>query len=766
MGTLIFQITEIPDQTYPQYQILAQGNVLDAAGHDFEHLLRAIANLPPGAASTSIRFSFDPKPISGNVQSRLGIYVIAQCWDPDQEENMRLLIERGALRRFYQAEMVNHYRAPWDRLKGACDVVRRVDALAPLHSSEFNDRIPDSYYTITPFEPSDRNDYLELDSVLSEINETAIIDICVQPVDVSSELSAHTKYLFQLQSINKNWDLEEDDGLDQFESLENDTGFRHRWMRDIKPLRYTDPLADDILRSQQRFHEKLREPHLFFRIRVLAQTRAMAHLLGSVVAELAFKSGSYRLQSCQQSDEIFAEVLLDLKEARVVTLPGFNTLCEGRYKEIYSRLARLNQLATVDELMGAFRLPVASLSSPRCIRKNTDPLTENPDRIIVFGEDQDVPYLSLGPILSNSVKGIAIFGVPGSGKTSAAINLMSQLHKRGIPFLVIETAKTEYRILKTLKNYSDKATQKLANELEIYTPGFEYASAFRYNPLEVLPGIFTEEHIGNILGCFYASMPLEGPLQALLGETLERVYEEFPSMERPPMVSDVVNAAHRVLDEKGYSEDTDSDIRSALEVRLGSLTRLGIGRVFQCRKSIPSIDHLFKVPAALELDCLPTEQACLLTLFLLSSVREYLKTASKTNVIPRYVIIIEEAHNIVGRDTNAAPSPDVANPKVFAAEAVSRALLEFRGLGVSIVIVDQCPSKIAPEVIKATTTKLAFRQVHQEDREELGASMLFGSIELEEIARLLPGEAFLFTEGFYKSRKIRTMNIYDRFRLT
>jgi DNA helicase HerA-like ATPase len=202
-----------------------------------------------------------------------------------------------------------------------------------------------------------------------------------------------------------------------------------------------------------------------------------------------------------------------------------------------------------------------------------------------------------------------------------------------------------------------------------------------------------------------------------------------------------------------------------LEVRLGSLTRLGIGKVLQCRRSIPSIEHLFKVPAVIELDCLPPEQACLLTLFLLSSIREHLKTAPKPSMVPRYVIIIEEAHNIVARDTNAAPSPDVADPKVFSAEAVSRALIEFRGLGVSLVIIDQSPSKIAPDVIKATTTKLAFRLVQEEDREVLGASMLFEKLEFEEIARLLPGEAFLFTEGFYKPRRIRTVNLHERFRL-
>jgi DNA helicase HerA-like ATPase len=155
-----------------------------------------------------------------------------------------------------------------------------------------------------------------------------------------------------------------------------------------------------------------------------------------------------------------------------------------------------------------------------------------------------------------------------------------------------------------------------------------------------------------------------------------------------------------------------------------------------------------------------------LTLFLLLSIREYLKTVPKTGIGPRYVIIIEEAHNILGSDTNAMPSPDVADPKTYVTKAVSRALVEFRGLGVAVVIIDQVPSKLAPEVIEATTSKLAFRQVGEENRKALGAPMLAGKIEFEEFARLLPGEAFFFTEGYYKLRKIWTVNLHDKYRLT
>jgi hypothetical protein len=169
------------------------------------------------------------------------------------------------------------------------------------------------------------------------------------------------------------------------------------------------------------------------------------------------------------------------------------------------------------------------------------------------------------------------------------------------------------------------------------------------------------------------------------------------------------------------------------------------------------------VPTVIELDRLHLEQGCLLTLFILTSIREYLKTLPKTAEGLRYLIIIEEAHNIAGSANKAVASPDIADPKAFSTEIICRMLAELRALGVGIVIVDQSPSAVAPEVIKSTATKLAFRQVAKEDREELGAAMLFGQAEMEDIARLKVGEAFFITEGYYKPRRIQTVNLHDRF---
>ena len=135
----------------------------------------------------------------------------------------------------------------------------------------------------------------------------------------------------------------------------------------------------------------------------------------------------------------------------------------------------------------------------------------------------------------------------------------------------------------------------------------------------------------------------------------------------------------------------------------------------------------------------------------------------KNNETPRHVLFIEEAHNIAGRTDRAAASPDVADPKAFAVEFLCRMLAELRASQVGIIVVDQLPSAVAPEVIKIPAFELAFRQVADEDRMELAAAMLLGHWGMEEMARLNPGEAFIYTEGFYKPRQIKAVNLHNRF---
>lgn len=763
---LAYRIDEIPDPFFPRYQMAADGDVLTSAGADLEHILRPVAGLQAGSATLTIRFVFSPDETNKSPQSRLAIYVMAMTKDANLNKHLTFLLRNGPLNRFYNLNNAESFIIPWEKLQACCEILRREEKVNPLYSPEFNDRIPDFYYTIEPFIPNNRNDYLDLDRVLDGIKEMSIIDICVEPADASNELQELTRYLSMLQSINKPWDYNDDDSTEIEDYFANDAVCGTSEKDKIKPLRYIDPLADDIMRSLQKFHETLRRPNLLFHITVFSQSASVAQLLGSIVAESAFEGGSYRTLLYTAGEKTFDDLLCHVKNLSISTLPTRESLPQGKELTRYSAFKRLGHLATVDELSGVFRLPVSSGVSPKCIRKNTDPIYEVEKHHIILGRDYESSGVFRAAHLVILPKHGFISGVSGTGKTLCTLNICCQLHGYGIPFLVIEPVKTEYRILKTLHISQDKNMQRLSKDLEIYTPGNEAISPFRINPLELLPGISVDEHIDNILYCFKAAIPLEGTLPAILGEAMERVYEEHADRNNPPIMIDLCRAAECVLIEKGYSADTNSDFKAALEARLGILSRRSIGRIFQCRHSVPQIDHLMKVPSVIEFDRLHPDQASLSILFLLTGIRERLKTMPKYENYPGYVIIIEEAHNLVGNTGPPKPSPDNADPKAFASEYVIRMLAELRALGVAIIIVDQIPSAVAPEVIKNTTTKLVFRQVDKEDREVISASMLLNPFQSEELARLSPGEAFLYTEDYYQARRIKTINMTDDYDLS
>jgi hypothetical protein len=769
--TLTWQIPQWPDPSYSQYQAAAgNGDVRAAAASGSQHLLRALAHMPAGSCCAEFLFLFEPENRGRDRQSRLGLFL--RMWASDSGIGLSLdsLVRGGLLSRFYEFRRIEHPPDAARDLRISCDIVRREDLVQPLCSCDFNAKIPSWYYTINSFTPNEKNDYVTLDRVLDRIVEPVTISVRVQPGEVATELHAHTAYLARLGAINHSWDPEDEDfaGMDGIGS----DGPQYVSMRNqLRPLNYRDPLAADIQQAQREFHRTLLLPHLLFSIRIMAETEAVAKLVSSVFAESAFKEGLYRIIVNEQGASRSEGIGQIPAESQMLPCRADRRLCRDATAQGYEELGRLSQLATVEELSGVFRLPVASFSSPLCCRKNTDVPPINERDLIVLGDDEqgvagNGSPISRGILIDLLRKHFGSFGLPGTGKTTSNINVLFQVYERNIPFLVIECAKKEYRALKMFKNHQEASIRRLAEDLEIYTPGNERLSPFRLNPFAVLPGIDVLEHIENLLSCFKASIPVSaGSLPALLGEALEKVYEDRPDLRHPPVMMDLVAAVEKVLATKRYSGDTRSDMQTAIEVRLGVLAQRTIGRVFQDRHGI-GIEHLMKVPSVIELDRLPAEQACLSALFLLNGIREYLKTISAPATGLSYLVLIEEAHVIFGSRNTSVASEEVADTQSFVAAFISRMLVELRAMGVGMILSDQHPSSVDPSASRSVASKLAFRQVHRQDREELGSSMLFTDREMQDIARLGPGEAFFFTEGYFEPRRIRTPDLHKRLRLT
>ena len=761
-----YRVGEILDSTDPQHRFRTPKGVRAAVGDATQLLPHALSAMEPVSAALTLLFVFHPTDQPHAKQSRLSLYIVVRAKDQDTADALSLLIERGPLAEFYLFERVEEPDIPWDNVNAICSIVRKEDRIEPLYGPEYNAKIPPAYHLVSQFEPNEENDFLTLDSVLDKISEPVVVSICVEPVDLSSELTGVTAYGARLKSINHPWG--EDTRLTGPSGLMDDEEvWRYRHDTRVPLPRRKEPLAESVERELRKILESLHMPHLLFHVHAMAQSEIVARLIASVVAESAFKSNRYQVYLTRAPGLDFARVLDQAKAYRMSLVHTLGSQLKSMPGALYSHFARLAQIATPRELSGIVRLPLGSYRSPRCIRQNTDPPLENPEELLTIGYDEkplageslEAHGIPRGILWTVVAKHLAIFGMPGSGKTTSLLSLMMKTFARGIPFIFFAPIGGEQSLIKNCKGHPNRRIRDLAQTLRVFTPGNNDVSPLSHNPLRRIPEIPLDQHIDALMECFKGSVPMFPALEGILREAMYLVFEEQPDPEDPPQMAHLVEASERILGQKGYEGEVRSNLRAAIDVRLGRLCLGTVGCVFQCGEDIPAIDDLAQGAHLIELSALPVEETAKLILFYLKALRDFLTATPYDGKGLRLVILIDESHLVVGRQTGIQHGEDFVDPKSCAAQQVCRLLAEFRKLGVGVVLADQSPSAVSPEVVKLTGSKLAFRTVEQEDRETLGGAMLFTSSEMDQVSQLAPGEAFWITEGYRRPQRIWTTDL-------
>ena len=635
MDGVVFETHEIPDPQCPLLQRRAGGDVRFAVGQAFGHLLRVLSDNPPGAVCVTLRLAFTPLKEAGHVQARLVLGVLVTSQDKALRQSVAALIAQGPLSTYYPLKKGGTRDVPWGRLKACCHIVRRERRLGSLLKPEDNPMALPHYYVADPFEPDENNDCMRLDHFLASCEENVVIDIAIEPGDVSGELRAGTACLARLSAINR---CSYDDAGQHIADpvfLGDEARQMSRPHVAGRPSHMRDPLAEDVYRLQKRLNENLALPHLRYNVRILAETAVTAGLVASTLASEAFEDGAYQVMSFSGHDPCLLETVRCAQEGTIAAVPTRNDFAEGDCPHLYKRLSRLPQLATPDELKGVFRLPIAAYLPPRCIRRNTDPPLQTSSNLIVIGYDQEVGHLlpsgeycgvPRGIELNSLSKHTLVCGGTGTRKTTTVVSLMPQFLHHGLSVLTLSPIKHDFRVIKLLGDHPDPSMRDLACGLEVYTAGNDDVSPYRYNPMAIPEGISQDEHSYGLLSCFMASMPLFGPIVPLLAEAIDDAYDSFRDSFRWPVLADMVSAAERVMARAKYTGDLDTNLRAAFQLRLRSLTSCGsIGKVFSCWESTPTMEHMMTTPTVLEMEGLPKEQASLLTLFVLTGLREYVK---------------------------------------------------------------------------------------------------------------------------------------------
>jgi hypothetical protein len=375
------------------------------------------------------------------------------------------------------------------------------------------------------------------------------------------------------------------------------------------------------------------------------------------------------------------------------------------------------------------------------------PLGDIMDRGQTTGNRFEVP-------LQDFAKHVLISGVTGSGKTNTAFRLLESLWvNERVPFLVIESAKSEYRDLRSMPSFKD---------LKVYTLGDETIAPFRINPFEVPEGILVQTHIDYVKALFSASFVLYPPMPYVLEQSLQEVFEDrgwdlaantnFRGVDPYrafPTLTDLHGKVKAIVHRMGYDQRFTMDVVAGLQARINQL-RIGggKGRMLDSRRSLP-LDELFGTPCLLELKQIVSddEKAFIIGLIIIRLL-EHLERGrtTKPSYGLRHVTFIEEAHRLL-RNVSEHATEDSANPRGKGVEVFANILAEVRAFGEGIVILEQIPSKLASDAIKNTNLKVVHRMVAKDERECLGAAMRAEAQQTAYFGVLDAGEAVVFAEG-------------------
>lgn len=372
-------------------------------------------------------------------------------------------------------------------------------------------------------------------------------------------------------------------------------------------------------------------------------------------------------------------------------------------------------------------------------------------------------------------KHAVVIGVTGSGKTTTVMNLVDRVVQAQKPFLVIEPAKTEYRAL--------HSALPTALPLHIYTLGNETVAPFRLNPFE----FETDEEPGNasllthidfLKAVFNAAFPLYAPMPQVLEEALHEVYEDkgwdltnginrrltdwsqrhlYPIF---PTLTDLFYKVEEVTNRLGYHKEVESNVKAALKSRIGSLRIGSKGLMLDTPRGVPMRD-LLSTPTILELENIGNddEKTFLMGLFL-ARLYEFRRLQFATGTLPQglqHLIVFEEAHRLL-KNTSTDVAADSSNPRAQAIEVFTNMLSEVRAYGQGVLVAEQIPSKLAPDVLKNTNLKIVHRLIANDDRESIGQTMNLSEEQRLHLGTLTPGLAAVYAEGADHAYLVRLEN--------
>jgi len=319
---------------------------------------------------------------------------------------------------------------------------------------------------------------------------------------------------------------------------------------------------------------------------------------------------------------------------------------------------------------------------------------------------------------------LGIFGSTGSGKSNACMNLLIQLSKKRIPWMVLDWKKS-YRDLLSLSEFKH-------DDILILTIG--EPNPLKFNPLippkGTSPSIWLKKLIEIICTAYYLG---EG-VAYLLMRSIDMAYQKFGvynGSSTYPTFKDVLQLLEE-LDLKGRSAQWKA---SALRA-LANLTYGELGYTL-CSQSNRSLPNYLQRNVIIELHNLTNSDKKFLLSALLLWIYFYRLNEGRREEL-KHFLVIEEAHHIATRKF-AETSGDE--------NIVEMLIRMIRELGQGIALIDQTPSLLSKPILGNTFCTICMNLKERSDINLMARILQIDSNEKRFLSKLEVGEAIVKLQG-------------------
>lgn len=334
-----------------------------------------------------------------------------------------------------------------------------------------------------------------------------------------------------------------------------------------------------------------------------------------------------------------------------------------------------------------------------------------------------------------------VTGSTGCGKSNTIYYLIKQIRNQANApkFMVIEPAKGEYKDV-------------FGNE-HIYGTNPIKTPLLKINPFRFPEGVHVLEHIDRLVEIFNVCWPMYAAMPAVLKEAILNSYEDcgwdlYNSTNKYsnnlfPTFADLLNELVLVINTSAYSEEVKSNYQGSLVTRVKSLNNGLCKQIFSGQELGDAA--LFDENVIVDLSRIGSQETKSLIMgILIMRLNEYRSNSNiRHNSDLRHITILEEAHNILKRDS-VEQSGEGGNVAGKSVEMISNAIAEMRTYGEGFIIVDQSPGAVDASAIRNTNTKIIMRLPDDSDRKVAGKASGMKDNQVDEIAKLPTGVAVVY----------------------